>query len=72
MKTVGINLNLLEKPIDVWEEIIRKEVDEEPMYFCDLTDIVRKYANWTNLLPRVHPFYGNLSHKRFKFHSNHT
>lgn len=58
MKTIGFQLNVLDKPIDVWEEIIRKEVDEEPAYFCDLTDIVRKHINWTNLLPRVVPFYG--------------
>lgn len=61
MKTIGFQLNVLEKPIDVWEEIIRKEVDEEPAYFCDLTDIVRKHINWTHLLPRVVPFYGKCT-----------
>lgn len=58
MKYLGYHVQELEKPLDVLEEIPHTHIDEEPVYFCDLTDIVRKHVNWTQLLPRVAPFYG--------------
>lgn len=59
MKTIaGLNVQQLQEPLDVLEEIARANIEEEPLYLCDLTDIVRKHINWTQLLPRVVPFYG--------------
>lgn len=55
-----VDVSLLDGPLDVWSEIRRKAVGDDPVYFCDLTDIVHKYANWVNLMPRVVPFYGKI------------
>lgn len=58
-------IHVIENPLDIWEEVIRKPIGEEAVHFCDLSDVVRKYINWTRLLPRVVPFYGNLLIKHF-------
>lgn len=58
MKFLGFDVQALYKPLDVLAEIAATTIDEEPLYLCDLTDIVRKHVNWTTLLPRVAPFYG--------------
>lgn len=58
MKNLGFNVQAVAEPFNVLDEIDRTEIDEEPVYFCDLTDIVRKHLNWVQLLPRVVPFYG--------------
>ena len=56
-------VNIIKKPLNALEEIQKKsitEIDEEPLYVCDLTDIIKKHRTWTQLLPRVSPFYGKL------------
>lgn len=60
METVGRPpmITVLDEPLDIWDEVRRNPIGEEAVHLCDLTDVVRKYLNWTNLLPRVVPFYG--------------
>lgn len=31
---------------------------DDSFFVCDLGDVVQKYKLWTDLLPRVKPFYG--------------
>lgn len=58
MKTIVYPINVLDGPLDVWDEVRRNAIGEEPVHLCDLSDVVRKYINWIHLLPRVVPFYG--------------
>lgn len=62
MKVYGFeNVTILPTPLNALEEIQNKplsEIQEEPLYICDLTDIIKKHRIWTQLLPRVIPFYG--------------
>lgn len=43
-------------------ELIRKKVNfeckDEPLYICNVSDIINKYKIWTKYMPRVLPFYG--------------
>lgn len=59
--------NVMDKPLDAFDVIRKKamsgDADEEPLYICNLSDIIEKYANWQRCMPRVIPFYGKL-----KFH----
>lgn len=61
METIPPQINLLEEPLDVWNEVRKNPIGDEAIQMCDLTDVVRKYINWTNLLPRVTPFYGLMN-----------
>lgn len=61
MEKIAERIKILEEPLDVWDEVERNSIGEEAVHLCDLTDVVRKYINWTNLLPRVTPFYGIFS-----------
>lgn len=62
MKVSGLdNVTILPTPLNALEEIRSKplsDIQEEPLYICDLTDIIKKHRTWTQLLPRVIPFYG--------------
>lgn len=40
---------------------------EEPLYVCNISDIIRKHLIWKKLFPRVIPFYGNIS--KYKLYS---
>lgn len=55
-------INIIDKPLDVWDEVGRNPINDEPVHLCDLTAVVRKYNQWTKLLPRVVPFYGKSSY----------
>lgn len=62
-----IEVNVISKQFDAVELTRKKfnfECKDEPMYFCNLTDIVNKYHIWIKHMPRVIPFYGNLPHDR--------
>lgn len=64
MKINGLeDVCVVDKPLNVLDEIREKAVtniQEEPLYICDLTDIIKKHRIWTQLLPRVLPFYGKF------------
>lgn len=68
MKAVGLdNVSIVDdSPIAL--DIIRKraltDIQDEPLYICDLTDIIKKHRIWTQFLPRVVPFYGEFDSKR--------
>ncbi len=66
MKAIGLdNVNVVDNP-PIALDIIRKraltDIQEEPLYICDLTDIIKKHRIWTQFLPRVVPFYGMSMH----------
>lgn len=55
------NLHVLTEPLDAWEVIRKKasfELEEEPLYVCNVSDIVEKHRTWKQQMPRVMPFYG--------------
>jgi ornithine decarboxylase len=61
MKDLGLdNVTIVDNP-PIPLDIIRKraltDLQEEPLYICDLTDIIKKHRIWTQFLPRVLPFY---------------
>lgn len=65
MKINGLeDVCVVDKPLDVLEEIRKKTVKSDiqvaPFYIGDLTDVVKKHRTWTQLLPRVIPFYGKV------------
>lgn len=61
--------NVMDKPLDAIDIIRKKSVlcdaDEEPLYICNISDIIEKYANWQHCMPRVIPFYGKSEHDFF-------
>ncbi|KAI8900084.1 hypothetical protein BC833DRAFT_316135 [Globomyces pollinis-pini] len=34
--------------------------EQDPFYVADLSEVVRQYKKWQQLLPRVQPFYGKI------------
>jgi len=42
---------------DVVSEVASKSVEEDPFYVVDLSTVIRKLADWKEMLPRVRPFY---------------
>ena len=58
------NVEILNEPLDV-DEVIRKksvmEMDEEPLYVFNVSDIIEKHRNWQRCMPRVMPFYGEFT-----------
>lgn len=70
MKAIGLdNVTIVDNP-PIALDIIRKraltDMQEEPLYICDLTDIIKKHRIWTQFLPRVLPFYGECFCNGFK------
>lgn len=33
---------------------------DESLFFCNLTDVIKKYENWIKLMPKVKPYYGKI------------
>lgn len=56
--------HVVDEPLDAIEIIRKKSMlgdeYEEPLYICNISDIIEKYANWQRCMPRVIPFYGEL------------
>lgn len=56
---------VMDEPLDAIEIIRKKatlaDADEEPLYICNISDIIEKFANWQRCMPRVIPFYGELN-----------
>lgn len=46
-------------------DVIRQKSDfgyenDEPLYICNISDIIEKHRHWKRLMPRIRPFYGNI------------
>lgn len=58
------NVHVVNKPINAIEVIRQKsmvgDVSEEPLYICNISDIIRKHHIWKQCMPRVKPFYGEF------------
>lgn len=56
-----VEVNVVGEEFDAIE-LIRKKVNfeckDEPMFVCNVSDIVNKYHTWIEHMPRVVPFYG--------------
>lgn len=56
------NFHVIDKPLDAIDVVRQKsfteDVDEEPFYVCNISDIIRKHRIWQQRMPRVLPFYG--------------
>lgn len=45
-------------PLGAIREVVEGGTQEDPFYVMDLGEVVARYNNWRELLPRVEPFYG--------------
>lgn len=56
-----VEVNIIGEQFDAIE-LIRKKVNfeckDEPLYICNVSDIINKFHTWTKYMPRVVPFYG--------------
>jgi len=58
-------IHVLDKESNVMtivKAIATSDVQEEAFYVLDIGDIVQKHKIWKEKLPRVHPYYGNLTY----------
>ncbi|CAK1543499.1 unnamed protein product [Leptosia nina] len=44
-------------PLSVIRDIVDEGMQEDPFYVMDLGEVVERYQNWKDLMPRVEPFY---------------
>lgn len=62
MKLV-VEVNVVAEQFDA-VELIRKKVNfeckDEPLYICNVSDIIDKYNIWTKYMTRIVPYYGIL------------
>lgn len=58
-------LNIINESVDAMDIIRQKShagyKDDEPMYICNVSDVIQKHLVWKKLMPRVCPFYGMIS-----------
>lgn len=58
-----VEVNVVAEQFDAIE-LIRKKVNfeckDEPLYICNVSDIISKYQTWIKYMPRVVPFYGSI------------
>lgn len=40
------------------QKSVMVDVNDDPFYICNISDIIQKHRNWQRLMPRVIPFYG--------------
>lgn len=54
------NFHIVDQAIDAFDVIRTRmgDVDDEPFFVCNVSDIVEKYRNWQKHMPRIIPFYG--------------
>lgn len=70
MKLVKSNdLTLIDESFNVMEEF-QKKLDicsnDEPLYLCNISDIIEKCAIWLSCMPRITPHYGKISNNLFE------
>jgi hypothetical protein len=46
-----------------------KETSDKSFYLCNLSDVVKKFDDWIEKIPRVKPFYAVSFDKILKFYS---
>lgn len=55
-------IHITNEPIDAIDLIRRKSEsgheNDEPIYLCDISDVIQKHVAWKRYMPRVIPFYG--------------
>lgn len=56
----GIEIRTSGSPAQFLQEMIQKEPTVECHSIVDLGSVIHQLHNWKQLLPRVHPYYGNL------------
>lgn len=55
------NFHVINDQLDAFDVIRKKtmlEIEEEPLYICNISDIIEKHQIWKYNMPRVIPFYG--------------
>lgn len=59
------NYHVIDDPLNAIAEIRQKSIsddlDDDPFYICDISDIIRKHRIWQEQMPRVFPFYGEFN-----------
>lgn len=57
-------IHITDKPIDAIDIIREKSIsgdeDDDPVYICNISDVIKKYSTWTKSMPRVRPFFGEF------------
>lgn len=48
-------------PLSVAREIVAEGGQEDPFYVMDVGEVVARFHQWKELMPRVEPFYGKSS-----------
>jgi len=52
------NFHIVNEPVDAISVINNRTIiDEEPLYICNVSDIIEKHNIWKEQMPRVTPFY---------------
>lgn len=66
------HFHVINKPLDAIETVrersISGDVDDDPFYICNISDIIRKHRNWQQCMPRIIPFYGKYRESEAKNH----
>lgn len=60
------DFHIINEPLDAIDVIKKKsslELEEEPLYVCNVSDIIEKHQIWKQQMPRVMPFYGKLPNR---------
>lgn len=56
------NFHVIDEPLNAIDVIrqrsISGDIGDEPLYICDISDIINKHNIWKQRMPRVLPFYG--------------
>lgn len=55
------NFHVINEPLNTFDVISKKtilEAEEEPLFICNISDIIEKHNIWKYNMPRVIPFYG--------------
>lgn len=65
MKINGLNnIQVIDEPLDAIDMIRQQSkhghAGEEPLYICNISDIINKHQIWKENMPRVIPFYGKF------------
>jgi hypothetical protein len=55
LKSVCTSTQIHTKPVDV---LIQENLLEDAFFICNLSSLQSQYKTWTDLLPRIKPYYG--------------
>lgn len=58
-------IHIIDKPIDEIDIIRQKSIshneDDDPVYICNISDVIKKYSTWKECMPRIRPFFGSFN-----------